>query len=268
MLSGKESTKRPKKKIALDRGLEKRLSIYATAAAAAGVGMLALAAPAQAEIVFTPANLRIPQTVEGVGVKIDLNHDGSNDFSLWIWSYADFGPAYIDLFLWAKNLANGPVETRPGFAARLDSGASIGSSQKFVQANQLFGVPILDMKVNDTGAMTSFCFGPWAKPSKDGFLGVVFEISGEKHYGWIRLTTGACVGGKRLEAIITGYAYNDEAGQPIIAGEGIPGSVTNRAASATLGQLALGSLGLPLWRRDEHESGSLGNGKNPSEGLH
>jgi hypothetical protein len=236
----------------LDGRLERRLAAYAAAAGAAGVGVLALASPARAEIVYTPANIRIPQTTDGLGVKIDLNHDGINDFSFWIWSYADFGPYYIDLFLWAHNRANGAEGGHQGFAARLESGATIGSSQKFVQANQGFGgVPVLDMKVNNTGAMTSFCFGPWVKPQNDGFVGVVFEFAGERHYGWVRLTTAGCVGGKRLEAIITGYAYNTEAGQPIVAGQESDGEATMGSESGTLGQLALGSLGLPLWRREE-----------------
>jgi hypothetical protein len=237
----------------LGKGLEQRLAAYAAAAGAAGVGMLALASPAQADIVYTPANIRIPQTSDGLGVKIDLNHDGINDFSFWIWSYADFGPYYIDLFLWAHNRANGAEGGPQGFAARLESGVAIGSSQKFAQANQGFGgVPILDMKVNDTGAMTSFCFGPWVKPQNDRYVGVVFDVGGENHYGWVRLTTAGCVGGKRLEAIITGYAYNTEPNQPIVAGDegNSPDRAALRSGSGTLGQLALGSLGLDLWRRE------------------
>ncbi|HEV2378426.1 MAG TPA: hypothetical protein VG206_01370 [Terriglobia bacterium] len=249
---------RGERKRILDSGLEKRIATYA-AAGAAGVGMLALAAPAQAEIVYTPADLRVSQApcCDSPGIKIDLNNDGVKDFSVWIWSYADFGPTYVDLFLYAKNRANGVRGADRGFAARLNSGAIIGSSQKFAQARTFRGIPLVDMDVQYTGIgreKTSFCYGPWSQPAKNGYLGVRFDISGQTHYGWIRLTTGACIGGGRLDAIITGYAYNTEPGQPIFAGEGAPGAEasTVRPESGTLGQLALGSLGLALGRRREH----------------
>lgn len=245
------------RKRVLGGGLEKRIATYAAAAGAAGVSLLALASPAKAEIVYTAANIRIPQGPAGEGINIDLNHDGTTDFFMWIWSYADFGPTYVDLFLYARNRANGAEGGAAGFALRLGSGATIGPSQKFAEAHRSFGIGLVDMKVEYFGTgnqKASFCKGPWAKANKNGYLGLMFDISGEKHYGWIRLTTGACIGGGRLDAIITGYAYNTEPGQPIFAGEGAPGAdaSTVRPESGTLGQLALGSLGLDLERRREH----------------
>ena len=60
----------------LGANLDKNLMSYAVAAGAAGVGLLALAQPAEAKIVFTPAHKSI-----GVSTLIDLNHDGINDFN-------------------------------------------------------------------------------------------------------------------------------------------------------------------------------------------
>ena len=52
--------------------LDKSLLSYAAAAGAAGVGMLAVAPPAHAKIVYTPANVTLlPNQVAG----LDLNHD-------------------------------------------------------------------------------------------------------------------------------------------------------------------------------------------------
>jgi hypothetical protein len=53
--------------------------MYALAAGAAGVGVLALTQPAEAKIVYTPANVHI-----GVGkhYHLDLNHDGATDFTI------------------------------------------------------------------------------------------------------------------------------------------------------------------------------------------
>jgi hypothetical protein len=254
------AARRKERNSALDGALERRLAVYAAAAGAAGVGMLALASPARADIVYTPANIRIPQTTDGVGIKIDLNHDGINDFSMWIWSYADFGPTYVDLFLWAHNRANGAEGAGRSFAARLDSGATIGPAQKFAPAGAGFGgIPLVDMEVVYTGVgsrKSSFCSGPWVQKQKDGYLGVKFNISGQTHYGWIRLTTAACIGGGRLSARITGYAYNTEPDQPILAGQETDSAdgAKVKSASGTLAQLALGSLGLHLWRREEPQT--------------
>jgi hypothetical protein len=120
----------------LAEGLEKRTSVYAMAAGAAGVSVLALATPARAEIVYTPANIRVPlEHGDGMGVKIDFNHDGINDFSLWDWkvmtsSYAVFRA----LYLWADNKTNRAEGARQEYAARLESGATIGPSQEFALA--------------------------------------------------------------------------------------------------------------------------------------
>ena len=54
-----------------------QLNMYAVAAGAAGVGMLALAQPAEAKIVYTPANTPIRFVVN-----LDLNNDGLPDFQL------------------------------------------------------------------------------------------------------------------------------------------------------------------------------------------
>jgi hypothetical protein len=62
----------------LSESLHKRLSANTLAASAAGVSLLALAHPADAKIVYTPANLNIPPGA----VPLDLNHDGVADFSL------------------------------------------------------------------------------------------------------------------------------------------------------------------------------------------
>lgn len=56
---------------------DRRLNAYAVAAGAAGLSLLILAPPAQAKIVYTPANLPLMNHNQ---VSFDLNHDGINDF--------------------------------------------------------------------------------------------------------------------------------------------------------------------------------------------
>jgi hypothetical protein len=54
-----------------------RLNLYALAASAACVASLALAEPAEARIVYTPAHIRI---LVNELTDLDLNHDGIKDF--------------------------------------------------------------------------------------------------------------------------------------------------------------------------------------------
>ena len=72
----KRSTKRCNS-VRLSEPLNHRLSQYALAASAAGVGVLALAQPAEARIVYTPAH-RYIRLNHPLG--IDLNRDGIVDF--------------------------------------------------------------------------------------------------------------------------------------------------------------------------------------------
>ncbi len=65
----------------LASNVDKGLLQYATAAGAAGVGLLALAPTAEAKVIYTPTN--IPITVNGPSVPIDLNNDGVPDFYIY-----------------------------------------------------------------------------------------------------------------------------------------------------------------------------------------
>ena len=61
-----------------------QLNQYALTATAAGVASLALAQPADAKIVYTPAHIKIPRPPRfiGVSVPLDINHDGIDDFNI------------------------------------------------------------------------------------------------------------------------------------------------------------------------------------------
>ena len=62
----------------LSESVHHQLNMYALAASAAGVGLLALLSPAEAKIVYTPADVNSSWYF----YKLDPNHDGIADFVL------------------------------------------------------------------------------------------------------------------------------------------------------------------------------------------
>jgi hypothetical protein len=70
---------RARKTVKLSESVSRQLCLYAIGATAAGVGVLAFAQSAEAEIVYMPAHRVIgPNKM----YRLDLNHDGITDFTL------------------------------------------------------------------------------------------------------------------------------------------------------------------------------------------
>ena len=223
----------------LNAKLNQRLSAYVTAASAAGVAMLAAAPFAEAKIVYTPANLRMTL---GGNLPIDINGDGVDDF-FFEWrllgsSFVTYG-SYVGVM---RKTIDDPVVMSS--AAALNWGVRIGPKAQF----ESLGLLVLYSGICPACSAR----GPWAGVNNK-FLGVTFKISGQTHYGWVRVNLHT--------KTITGYAYETNANQPILAGEK-SGPVTNAAADAaqvlaplkqpaTLGALALGADGLSIWRRED-----------------
>jgi len=219
--------------------LDKRLAAYVAAASAAGVAMLAAAPSAEAKIVYTPANLRMTL---GGNLPIDINGDGVDDF-FFEWrllgsSFVTYG-SYVGVI---RKTIDDPVVMSS--AAALNWGVRIGPKAQF----ESLGLLVLYSGICPACSAR----GPWAGVNNK-FLGVTFKISGRTHYGWVRVNLHT--------KTITGYAYETNANQPILAGDK-SGPVKTGAADpaqvlapsqqpATLGALSLGANGLLLWRREE-----------------
>jgi len=211
--------------------LERRLRAYA-AAGAAGVGMLALAQPAKADIIYTPTNQQLG--TENY-LLIDLNHDGISDFGIRNELSSTTAGRVNNVFAYGQVRGNGVVTERGNFAAAMGPGARIGARDPF----SLVGFMLTRWKTSYYGRAGTY--GYWHSVT-NRYLGLEFEINGQEHYGRARLdvTNGSDIS---IDAVLTGYAYNTVAGQRILAGQGSvpePGS---------LGLLALGSLGLGFCRR-------------------
>ena len=241
--------------VSLNQRIDRRLLSYCAAATAAGVSLLALPQPGQAEIVYTSANVKIPPNGS---FELDLNHDGIIDFRI----QDQFGTCGYALLCWYQTLRvlaaapNGvisnPYQGFFGIYARdLSRGSKIGSSQKFV------GSAVMDhCKATQTKSNLSAYFS--GSFVRGGYLGMAFTINGQTHYGWARFSNSVnwrC----HARVVLTGYAYETLPGVPILAGEwkSFNASMTEHPRNS-LGGLALGNVGREVWRREEVEAGSTG----------
>lgn len=247
----------------VSESLNHQLNMYALAASAAGVGILALLPSAEAKIVYTPTHQHITYTN---WVHIDLNHDGINDFVLRN-TYFPAGTATSSLLhcsqasLGGKNRIFGGDATSSQMASALRAGARIGPAKRFqYDANIMAWITRHSQK-------TSLTFrGPWAndgKGVKSRYLGLRFVVKGKAYFGWARVNV-SFTADHFIDAVLTGYAYETIPGKAIIAGNIIAGATkgaddveptaslnTPTPEPATLGVLALGAPGLSIWRREE-----------------
>jgi len=220
--------------------LEKKLLGYAAAATAAGVSLSALAPVAEAKIIYTPTHKVIgPNTV----YRLDLNHDGINDFILSNNYRSSTGVRFASLL--ANGIsANGFAASESGslvFPLALRKGEKIGSSEQFrSQRGIMAGI------LSAVGG-TFATRGQWVYAAHR-YLGLKFSIQGKTHYGWARLTVFAVAEPPYVRSRITGYAYETIPNKAIIAGKTHGKDVVTLTEPASLGHLARGASAIPAWR--------------------
>jgi len=144
-----------------------------------------------------------------------------------------------------NNALNG-ILNDSGWASALPAGREIGPEG-------LFGSSATMEVCSTSDGMGPHSSGPWLDV-KNRYLAFAFFIDREVHYGWARLSvtvkSGSCAASA---AVLTGYAYETAPGKPIAAGQtsGADDISREKRSQPTLGWLALGSMGLVAWRRDE-----------------
>lgn len=242
----------------LSRTADRHLTLYSTAAIAAGVSMLALAQPAWGEVVVTRKTIPIPANAYPI-VGLDLNHDGINDFSANL-NYSAYPLSDWDLFVVPSPDGGGGavVASHHKYAAALVPGAKIGPSAHFGATSRIEAVH----SINDTYSHRygRTLKGNWGGDPRNRYLGVKFLISGQTHYGWIRLTV--ITEPRGMSATITGYAYETIANKPIKAGQTSeaeaesvqqPATFDDLEQGPSLGMLARGAEVVGVWRKRERE---------------
>jgi hypothetical protein len=241
---------RPRTTAKLSKSIHQRLNMYTLAAIAAEVGVLTLAQPAEAKIIYTPAHVVIPP---GLAIGFDVTHDGFDDFqidNMYTATHSGFRASLAarQNFL-GDAVAGHFVVSSTSYVYALRRGSKIGPSRHFGETNMFY----------------SGFYGPrgkWANV-KGRYLGLQLQIKGKIHYGWARLNVSFVR--PRISAVLTGYAYETIPNKPIIAGrtKGPDDTAVEESSAAlgvptrepiTLGALAMGAPGLSIWRREERRS--------------
>jgi hypothetical protein len=221
------SLRPPRTPSILSHSVRHQLNGYALAASAAGVGMLALAQPAEAKIVYHKTHLVIAGAER---YNLDLNGDKITDFSV-VNFFTTTCPDSCVQVLYLKPAAGNSEVGSAGkyvhYAAAMKKGSVIGPKAHFLAGSA----------VMREAFSTQTSIGPWDNV-KNRYLGLKFQIKGKAHYGWARLNeTGSGLG--ELVATMTGYAYETTANKAIVAGD-TTGTEDPVDQQGTLGDLALG----------------------------
>jgi hypothetical protein len=248
----KRSSRPRKTFVNLSESISRQLDMYALAAGAAGVGLLALAQPSEGKIVYTATHHVIAPKHS---YRLDLNHDGTTDFTLN--NYGACGTDSCQFSLSLKptnsNRAAGYVVSsfRIPVESALHRGDRVGPGDRFQKGR--------GEMVNVGYFFQTYVSGPWANV-QSRYLGLKFKIKGETHYGWARLNVK--VQKTVITATLSGYAYETIPNKAIVAGKetGTDDANLEQSDSATLtapisppaslGLLGMGAPGLSIWRRE------------------
>jgi hypothetical protein len=238
----------------LSKATNGRLKTYSLAAMAAGVGALAMAQPAEAQVVVTSTSI---QLTAGGSVSIDLNNDGVTDFILVDnfdgYDHGFYG-SFVAIPVTGGKVMAGTHGSKGAYASALGNGAVIGPSAHF-SSSAGRGEALIERSVGFASASTvNTAYGNWGNASNK-YLGVKFLINGETHYGWIQMNTNT-VGS--MSATIVAYAYEIQANKKVTIGSAADAAEVRTSPAAkivasnrgpSLGMLALGTDGLNMWRR-------------------
>lgn len=234
------------------------LGLYSAAAMTAGVGLLALAAPAEGSVVVTKANIQIGFNPGFV----DLNNDGINDIEL-VANIANYDHSFYWTFaalpLNGGKVMGGNRGPLGPYASALMKGQNIGPSARF-SSSQARGQIVMERLIGSESASINVTYyGKWM-PNTPHYLGVKFIIKGETHYGWILATVSSK---EELSGTVTEYAYETVPNKKIGAGatsetdEPAAQQVMRKSNGPSLGMLALGADALPIWRREPSQPASV-----------
>jgi len=227
----------------LSESVRRQLNSYAFAASAAGVGLLALAQPAEAKIVYTKTDAtRFPFPFY-FDHSAEFTIGTSNTFtgaSGWSRYVISAYPAAKQNQIIGKRVGRG--SWKQSYAYALKAGVRVGPGQPFLNSSGEHAI----LAFSYGFSTHKIIGGQWANGGKgvrNRYLGFKFFIDGKAHYGWARLNVAMPKAG----GTVTGYAYETIANKPLIAGK-TKGKDVVSVQAATLAHLARGAATAKDWR--------------------
>lgn len=214
--------------------VDSRLAAYATLAG------VTLAAPvaANAEIIWnSTANINIPSTTSGVYINLVTGVSGTSPGAVPGWDINPWGSTALNV--WANNSASpqsGVITDYFGgsSATLIDNLYPAG----FISASSTYGRTATIETIGGTAFILN---------SDNNYIGFRFlnEATGQYNYGWAQISLSSSFGGQ--PRTILQYAY-ENTGNPISLPVPEPG------ATALLGLMATGALGIRVWRKRQQRS--------------
>ncbi len=228
-----------------------------------------LSQPADAKVIITNTSIPVPLCVVPFPcpISLDLNGDGIDDVKVSLLSSINQTWNYRLLTVMGQNggsiLGTAGGGKHSPYASCLLRGAEIGASDHFLKARETVEKSFLQFYSSTTMQRPpkKTLYGNWGGDHPNRFLGVKFKIDGNTHFGWIRMTVKPNPTNNQypvMSATITEYGYETIANKSLGAGLASTNSAdlqapprTDPPRQASLGMLAVGAEGLPLWRREE-----------------
>ncbi len=236
----------------LSLSLDHSLNLYALAASAAGVGLLALAPPAAAKVIYTPAHVRLLNS----STYLVLNPEGVPDFAIKNSYYVE--QSYSQGYLGVNGVGSQMLVETSGSSSGFTNAAALQPGTKIPPTNGFHafkkGGQLLRIKWNAIGGTQ--IHGEWLN-AKGLYLGLKFRIGGKTHYGWARISATNDEYWKHCAAVLTGYAYETAPNKPIIAGK-TKGPDVIILETSTLGHLARGASAISLSRNNAESTPNSG----------
>jgi hypothetical protein len=232
---------------------QQQLTSYALAAAAAGVSVLALTARSEGEIVYKQVHRVIR---DGASFNLDLTGDRTVDLTIenkhHLYCTHTDGICSSSQYLEVKMAGANQVVYNVYGAVAIKPGIEIGPKNGWRAGIQRMASML-------GGFGTSGVGGSWINV-KNRYVGVKFNVKGQTHFGWARLSVQIQLP-QTITATLTGYAYETIPNKALNAGQTKgPDDATIEEPNApltmpsprpaTLGTLALGAPGLSIWRRE------------------
>ena len=206
----------------MKKSLQNKLKMYSSVAA----GVL-IASSAGAQIVYTDVNPDTTLNTFPSSFDIDFNGDLTPEFRMKLYMTSSSSPWHLARVFPMSSL-NEVMAT--SYVDVLNLNDVISSSQSFYNAGasvsssdwklDLFELAQSTYTQGGNTYTNTYTDGNWGGTNTDKYIGVKFEITGNTHYGWIRVDADLSTTTTSTWAItIKDYAYQSIADSSILAGD-------------------------------------------------